>query len=97
MINEYVNRLGYNEDGDMMMRRIIEVDTIQEAREMTKTLEDEVNRHGSRIHYDIKWVGKGGKLEWEDTWTVDGAEIAIEASNDYYASMRYDPYDGDRF
>lgn len=88
MINEYITRNGRTEDGDYIMLRTIEVDSIAEAKEATRSLQDEVTRGGSKAHYDISWKGKGGKLVWTDTYVVDQAEVAIEASNDYWASMR---------
>ena len=87
-MNEYVRQIGFTEDGDVRMVRRIEVDSVAEAREVTKSLEEEVDRRGNKAHFDITWVGKGGKLVWEDKWVVDGAEVAIERNNDYYASMR---------
>jgi hypothetical protein len=91
MINEYLSRNGRNEDGDYIMVRTIECDTIAEAKEATRGLQDEVTRSGCKAHHDIKWSGRGGKLVWTDTYVVDATEVAIEASNDYWASMRYDP------
>lgn len=88
MINEYNLRNGRNEDGDYVMVRTVEVDTIEEAKEVTRSLNEEVTRRGSKAHYNIQWVGKGGKLVWSDTYVVDQAEVGIEASNDYWASMR---------
>lgn len=90
MVNEYIRRNGRNEDGDYVMDRIVEVDTIAEAKEFTRSLNEEVTRSGSKAHYNIQWVGKGGKLVWTDTYVVDQAEVAIEANNDYWASMRDD-------
>lgn len=88
MINEYITRNGRTEDGDYIMVRTIEVSSIAEAKEVTRQLQDEVTRGGSKAHYKITWVGKGGKLVWTDTYVVDATEVAIEASNDYWASMR---------
>lgn len=88
MIKEYITRNGRTEDGDYIMLRTIEVDSIVEAKEATKGLQDEVTRGGSKAHYIINWTGKGGKLVWTDTYVVDQVEVAIEASNDAWASMR---------
>jgi hypothetical protein len=93
MINETIRSNGRTEDWDFVMARIIEVDTVAEAREVTRNLQDEVTRSGSKAHWDICWFGKGGKLVWTDEYVVDQAEVAIERSNDYWASMRYDPCD----
>jgi hypothetical protein len=90
MINEYIREINRTEDGDYVMARIIEVDTPQEAREITRTLNDEVTRNGVKAHPNIRWNGKGGKMVWSHTWVVDQTEVAIERSNDYWASMRYD-------
>ena len=60
MINEYITRNGRTEDGDYIMLRTIEVDSIAEAKEVTKSLQDEVTRGGSKAHYVINWKGKGG-------------------------------------
>lgn len=36
-----------------------------------------------------EWTGCGdGWLKAHESWLVDGAVVAIEASNDYWASMR---------
>ena len=91
MIKQYINRNGRTEDGDYIMVRVIEVTSIAEAKEVTRELQDEVTRLGHKAHHDIHWVGKGGKLVWTDTYVVDAAEVAIEASNDYWASMRMEP------
>ena len=93
MINETIRRVDRTEDGDYVMARVIEVDTIAEAREVTRNLNDEVTRSGSKAHWNIRWVGKGGKMVWTHTYVVDQVEVAIEASNHYWASMRYDPCD----
>lgn len=88
MINEYITRNGRTEDGDYIMLRTIEVDSIVEAKEVTKGLQDEVTRGGSKAHYIINWTGKGGKLVWTDTYVVDQVEVAIEAANDAWARER---------
>jgi hypothetical protein len=85
MINEYIARNGRTEDGDYIMVRTIEADSIVEAKEVTKQLQDEVTRGGSKAHYNITWAGKGGKLVWTDTYVVDQVEVAIEAANDAWA------------
>lgn len=85
MINEYITRNGHTEDGDYIMLRTIEVDSISEAKEVTRQLQDEVTRGGSQAHYKITWTGKGGKLVWTDTYIVDQVEVAIEAANDAWA------------
>jgi hypothetical protein len=92
-MKEYIRKIDTTEDGDLVMLRTIECDSVAEAKEATRSLQDEVTRSGCKAHYDIKWVGKGGKLVWTDTYVVDATEVAIEASNDYWASMRYDPFD----
>jgi hypothetical protein len=89
-MKQYINHHGRTEDGDYIMLRTIEADTIEEAREETKQLNDEVTRSGHKAHYDIVWTPKDGKLVWTDTYVVDAAEVAIEASNDYHAWLRGD-------
>ena len=85
MINEYIRKIDTTEDGDFVMLRTIEVNSIEEAKEVTKQLNDEVTRSGIKAHYNVKWVGKGGKLVWTDTYVVDQVEVAIEAANDAWA------------
>jgi hypothetical protein len=89
-MNEYITRSGRTEDGDYIMTRTIECDSFVEARQQTKRLNNEVTRIGTKLHYNIKWTAKDGKLVWTDTYVVDQAEVAIEASNDYYAWLRGD-------
>jgi hypothetical protein len=89
-MREYTTRGGHTEDGDYIMVRNIEVDTVAEAREVTRELNNEVTRGGCKAHYDIVWTGQGGKLVWSDTYVVDATEVAIEASNDYHAWARGD-------
>jgi hypothetical protein len=89
-MKEYINRNGRTEDGDYIMLRTIEADSIREAREATRQLQDEVTRGGSKAHHNITWIAKGGKLVWTDTYVVDQTEVAIEASNDYHAWLRGD-------
>jgi hypothetical protein len=87
-MKEYIKHAGRTEDGDYIMQRGIEADSIAEAKEATKQLQDEVTRGGSKAHYDIVWTGQGGKLVWTDTYVVDQTEVALERSNDYHAWMR---------
>ena len=89
-MKEYISHEDDTEDGDLIMLRTIEADNIEEAREATRMLNNEVTRHGTKAHYDIKWIAKGGKLVWTDTYVVDAVEVAIERHNDYIASMRAD-------
>lgn len=86
MINDYITRTGTTEDGDVIFTRTIEVSSIAEAKEVTADLKSLVTRGGSTLYHDVSWVGKGGKLVWSDTYVVDGAEVALEAANDYRAS-----------
>lgn len=81
MINEYIFRIDYTDDGDPIMCKTIEVDSIAEAKEVTRSLRD-------KSHHDVTWVGKGGKLVWTNTYVVDQIEVAIEASNDAWAKRR---------
>ena len=87
MIQDYIHRTGTTEDGDVEFTRYIKCDTIAEAREATADLKRLVTRSmGSPLYHDIVWTCKGGKLCWEDTYVVDGAEVALEAANDAWAS-----------
>lgn len=78
MINTYIrsNEKNKTEDGDYICVKHFEVDTIAEAREVSKD------------YYDLTWTGKGGKMVASYEYVVDAAEVAIERSNDYWASMR---------
>ena len=86
MIHDYITRNGTTEDGDVIFTRHIEVSSIAEAKEVTADLKRLVTRGGSTLYHDVAWVGKGGKLVWTDTYVVDGAEVALEAANDAWAS-----------
>jgi hypothetical protein len=86
MINDYINKTGTTEDGDIEFTRYIKCDTIAEAREVTADLKNLLTRGGSILYHDVVWTAKGGKLCWEDTYVVDGAEVALEAANDAWAS-----------
>ena len=86
MINDYITRDGTTEDGDVIFTRHIEVSSIAEAKEVTADLKQLVTRGGSTLYHDVVWTSKGGKLCWEDTYVVDGAEVALEAANDAWAS-----------
>jgi len=59
---------------------------IAEARDVTADLKNLLTRGGSILYHDVVWTAKGGKLCWEDTYVVDGAEVALEAANDAWAS-----------
>ena len=86
MINDYITRDGTTEDGDVIFTRRIEVSSIAEAKEVTADLKRLVTRGGSTLYHDVVWAAKGGKLYWSHTYVVDGAEVALEAYNDYRAS-----------
>ena len=86
MTQDYITRDGTTEDGDVIFTRHIEVSSIAEAKEVTADLKQLVTRGGSTLYHDVVWTCKGGKLCWEDTYIVDGAEVALEAYNDYRAS-----------
>ena len=86
MIQDYINKTGDTEDGDIEFTRYIKCDTFAEAKEVTADLKRLVTRGGSTLYHDVVWTCKGGKLCWEDTYIVDGAEVALEAYNDYRAS-----------
>ena len=86
MINDYITRDGTTEDGDVIFTRHIEVSSIAEAKEVTVDLKQLVTRGGSVLYHDVVWTAKGGKLCWEDTYVIDGAEVALEAANDAWAS-----------
>lgn len=88
MIQDYINKTDTTEDGDIEFTRYINCDTFAEAREVTADLKQLVTRGGSTLYHDVVWTAKGGKLCWSDTYVVDGAEVAIEASNDAWAQRQ---------
>jgi hypothetical protein len=86
MINDYIRKTDTTEDGDIEFTRTIECDTFAEAREVTADLKQLLTRGGSTLYHNVVWTAKGGKLVWKDTYVVDGAEVALEAANDAWAS-----------
>lgn len=88
MITDYIRKTDTTEDGDIEFTRYITCDTFAEAREVTADLKQLVTRGGSTLYHDVVWTAKAGKLCWEDSYVVDGAEVAIEAANDAWAQRQ---------
>lgn len=73
------------EDGDLVITHEVRAKGFKGIKEFSKTYDR---------FYIESWTGCGdGWLKGNFSYLVDGTEIAIEKSNDYWASMKYDPYD----
>ena len=84
----------YTEDGDIVISYKVTADSFDACRLANQTLRDKCDVPRSNWKWDDRsWTFNGGTGKWETKYhvCVDGIEDAIERSNDYYASMRYDP------
>jgi hypothetical protein len=83
----YIRRVGYTEDGDVIMEKVYEATSFDALKEANRFLFENEGKTS------VPWTRKNGVWSFVQRYVVDGAEVAIEASNDYWASMRHDPYD----
>ncbi len=72
------------EDGDVTFIRTAMVSSVAAARDCGDII------RSMRVLWNGLWKCQGGQYSTEYSYTVDGAVVAIEASNDYWASMQDD-------